>query len=157
MSDRTGHVRDASVRVRKTFVLAIDGGSLSVRWEITNLSGSVLSSSFGTELNLSLLAGNDAGRYLTFEGGDAHHAMDTEGVSEPFSCVELFDQWAKLRVAIEARGATRLLRHAIDTVSQSESGLERTYQGTCFLPVWRLELPPNQTKTIELVLRAGAL
>ncbi len=155
--ERTGRVAEQPVRVRKSYLLAMDGGDLGVRWEITNLGESPLSVAFGSELNFSLLAGNDPSRYVRINGGDTQHALETEGVTERFERAELVDQWAKLRLTLEAKGGPRMLRHAIETVSQSESGLERTYQGTCFFPLWSLELPPNQTKTVELRLIAGAL
>ena len=153
--ERTGRVRDVQVKLRKVLLLAIDGGDLSVSWEMT--SSAPLSLLFGSELNFSLLAGNDPARYVRINDGETHHPMDTEGVTESFERAELIDQWAKVRLAIEAKGSSRLLRHAIETVSQSESGLERTYQGTCFLPVWRVELSPEQPKKIEARLILGAL
>jgi alpha-amylase len=153
VTERIGKVRGVQVELRKIFLLAIDGGDLSVTWEIT--SAAPLDLLFGTELNLSLLAGNDPARYVRINDSETHHAMETEGVTESFDRAELFDHWSKVRVAIDARGATRLMRHAIETVSQSESGLERTYQGTCFFPIWKLELVPDQPRTIEVRLVVG--
>lgn len=151
--ERHGRVKDLPVHVKKSYQLSIEGSDLLVEYRITNESDQPTTVCFGTELNLSLLAGNDPSRYLVIDGGAEHHPMESEGVTDAFFEAMMVDEWSKFRLVVGAAGGkARLLRHPIETVSQSESGLERTYQGTCLLPVWRLELKPKETETLNLRL-----
>ena len=50
------------------------------------------------------------------------------------------DEWLKLRCEVRFPGAGRAWRDAIETISQSEAGYERVYQGTVLIPVWDINL-----------------
>jgi alpha-amylase len=47
---------------------------------------------------------------------------------------------------------TTIWRFPIETVSQSEAGLERTYQSSAVVPNWRLKLKPNEKFSAEILL-----
>jgi len=44
-------------------------------------------------------------------------------------------------------------RFPIETVSQSEAGMERTYQSSAVVPNWKLKLEPNQTFSAQISLK----
>ena len=52
------------------------------------------------------------------------------------SCVRLVDEWQDVAVEIEAAGANHLWIAPIETVSESEEGFERVYQGSQILALW---------------------
>jgi alpha-amylase len=54
--------------------------------------------------------------------------------------VGLTDEWLGLEVAFEFSPAADVWVFPIQTVSQSESGFELTYQGSCVCIVWPLAL-----------------
>jgi len=54
------------------------------------------------------------------------------------------DEWQNVSVRIEAPGAAKFWTVPIDTVSESEEGFERVYQGSQILAVWPVKL---QTET----------
>ena len=54
--------------------------------------------------------------------------------------MRLVDEWQDVAVEIEARGASQLWISPIETVSESEEGFERVYQGSQILGVWNVEL-----------------
>jgi alpha-amylase len=58
------------------------------------------------------------------------------------SSLELRDEWKDVRVKLEAPGADEWWVRPIYTVSQSEGGFERVYQGSSILAVWR-HVPPQ--------------
>ena len=57
--------------------------------------------------------------------------------------VRLRHDWLGLVLGLRALPETTVWRFPLETASQSESGFERTYQGTVFLPVWRAALSPG--------------
>jgi hypothetical protein len=48
------------------------------------------------------------------------------------------DGWQKLRITLHAPGAENFWIAPIETVSESEEGFERVYQGSQILARWRL-------------------
>jgi alpha-amylase len=48
------------------------------------------------------------------------------------------DGWQKLRITLHAPGAENFWIAPIETVSESEAGFERVYQGSQILARWRL-------------------
>ena len=67
------------------------------------------------------------------------------GMGEPreqagVSSLRLGDEWLDLAVGVDVEPAATVWMHPVETVSLSEAGLERLYQGTCLLFRWPLEL-----------------
>jgi hypothetical protein len=56
----------------------------------------------------------------------------------PAPILHLEDGWQKIRVTLTAPHAQCFYIAPIETVSESEEGFERVYQGSQILPVWRL-------------------
>jgi hypothetical protein len=67
--------------------------------------------------------------------------------------VRLADEWQDVAVEVEAQGAAQLWISPIETVSESEEGFERVYQGSQILGVWDVELSPTEPFSTETVLR----
>ncbi|EQD24149.1 MAG: 4-alpha-glucanotransferase [Leptospirillum sp. Group IV 'UBA BS'] len=90
------------------------------------------------ELPLTLLAGHDSGRTIRVEGRREPFLWD-----EPWEHGEVRwyrgeDDWSKTAFLVELSGVVRLIHAPIETVSLSESGLERTFQGTLFIHAFPL-------------------
>ncbi len=96
----------------------------------------------GLEIVLNLLAPNVPDRYIEFAGG--RKPLEWSGVVEG-SRVRLADEWQDVAVEIEARGASQLWISPIETVSESEEGFERVYQGSQILGVWNVTLRSRGT------------
>jgi alpha-amylase len=89
---------------------------------------------FGVELAANLLAGNAPDRWIEAQGvklAEAHLA--SRGAVEAVQRLDLVDGWKKLRVVLETSMPMEVWRAPIETVSTSESGFERVYQGSSFL------------------------
>jgi len=67
------------------------------------------------------------------------------------------DEWQKVSVTIGAPEAREFWISPIDTVSESEEGFERVYQGSQILAVWPIELAPGAAWTGRLVLKISPL
>ena len=103
----------------------------------------------GLEMVLNLLAPNEPDRY--FETAAGRHALAWSGVVEG-SHVRIVDEWQNVAVQIEARNASNLWVAPIETVSESEEGFERVYQGSQILGTWTVDLNPSETWSAETVL-----
>ena len=86
---------------------------------------------------MNLLAPNVPDRYFEFSGG--RQPLEWSGVVDG-PRVRLVDEWQDVAVEIEARGASQLWISPIETVSESEEGFERVYQGSQIMGVWNVAL-----------------
>jgi alpha-amylase len=108
----------------------------------------------GLELVLNLLAPNEADRYFESEG--ARYRLSYGG-ELPAPGLRLADEWQGVEIQIQAPGARAYWVAPIETVSESEEGFERVYQGSQILPVWQMELPAGVTWRASVSLRIGVL
>lgn len=142
------------LKISKTFKLMSGQSILIVEYELINLSKETLEFLYGMEFNLNLLACDAADRYFYFkEREHPKEMLDSEGVIDKIEEFKLVDDWTGFSVSFEFSKVAALWRHPLETLSRSESGLERIYQGTVVLPNWRIKLLPQQRWNLNLVLR----
>jgi alpha-amylase len=103
----------------------------------------------GLEVVLNLLAPNISDRYFEFAGG--RQPLEWNGIVEG-SELRLVDKWQDVAVEINAGGASQLWVAPIETVSESEEGFERVYQGSQILGVWAVDLGSAEAWSAETVL-----
>jgi hypothetical protein len=107
----------------------------------------------GLEIVINLLAPNVPDRYIEFAG--SRKPLEWSGVVDG-PRVRLVDEWQDVAVEIEALGASQLWISPIETVSESEEGFERVYQGSQILGVWKATLGPTEPWSAETVLHVSA-
>lgn len=149
--ERTGQVAGLGVRLRKEISLTKSASEFSVKYEIMNLSNEELNTSFGSEFNFSLLAGNAHDRYYDIPG----HTLDKRNLASlgeinNVKQVSLVDEWLKLTVSLVFTQPAILWRAPVETVSQSEGGFERVYQSSMVMPIWRISLVPRTAWQAEI-------
>ena len=106
----------------------------------------------GLEIVLNLLAPNVPDRYIEFAG--VRKPLQWSGEIHG-SRVRLADEWQDVSVEIEAGGASKMWVAPVDTVSESEEGFERVYQGSQILCVWNVKLDPARPWTAETLLKVS--
>jgi alpha-amylase len=104
----------------------------------------------GLEMVINLLAPNVPDRFIEFAG--SKKPLQWSGVADG-SRVRLVDEWQDVAVEIETRDAHKLWVSPIDTVSESEEGFERVYQGSQILAVWNVTLSSSESWSAETVMR----
>ncbi|HEX2612222.1 MAG TPA: alpha-amylase/4-alpha-glucanotransferase domain-containing protein [Fibrobacteria bacterium] len=134
-----------------------NGPVIEVKWDVT-ARDKAASFRFVSESLFCLLAGNAPDRYLSWgtPGGDPGEGRDilaSRGQMPGASRIAVTDEWLGFRAEVSASGSLPpavLWRDAIETVSQSEGGYERVYQGTVIAPVWDVELSPGDSAAFAL-------
>ena len=87
------------------------------------------------ETIVNLLAPNEADRF--FETPSGPQSLRYSGAL-PGPVLHMQDGWQKIRVTLHAPGSENFWIAPIETVSESEDGFERVYQGSQILARWRL-------------------
>lgn len=103
---------------------------------------------FGTALNLTLLAGHDDKRYYLMPNGE-RQMMDTSRGPEKLNTLTLVDEYFGFKLNIIADSDMNIWRYPINTVSQSESGFDLLYQGSCI--IWSAVVPAG-TNELDFAL-----
>jgi len=134
------------MRAEKTFSFAREGSELQVSCEVALLPAgrNPLALQAGLEVILNFLAPEAADRYFEY-GGERHPLLWSAAV--PASALRIVDEWQNVAVCLEAPEAQQFWVAPIETVSESEEGFERIYQGSQILPVWPLVLQPGEQWT----------
>ncbi len=140
------------VRVVKTFstLRGEDSFALTCAVQLSHRGGAPLRLAAGLEMVINLLAPNEPDRY--FDAGGSRHPLSL-GAAIPASRFRMVDEWQNVACTIEAPGAREFWIVPIETVSESEEGFERVYQGSNILAVWPLELASGGECNTQLRLQ----
>jgi alpha-amylase len=131
------------VKIEKRF--SISGREKVVRasYRIT-YHGEKRKTNFGIEFNINLLAGNAQDRYYEVPGHSLEdRKLASVGALRGVTEVHLIDEWNKMNTVLRTDQSCDLWRFPIETVSLSESGFEKIFQGSCLLLHWPLDLDPG--------------
>lgn len=89
----------------------------------------------GVETIVNLLAPAQTDRFIQTAAGAQNLRFSGE---LPAPMLHLVDEWQKLKITLHAPAAENFWLAPIETVSESESGFERVYQGSQILARWRV-------------------
>jgi 4-alpha-glucanotransferase len=110
--------------------------TIEVHYRIWAAPRQPLAGRFAVQWNLALTAGNAPDRYFDLA---ARPTLGSSGREPVRSGVALVDEWAGVEARLRWSPAAELAWGPVETVSLSEGGFERIYQGTALLLVWRLD------------------
>ena len=128
--------KDASCLCEARNEISIAGASLTAEWQLSY--GGLADVEGGLELVLNLLAADAHDRYFVLPGGAGRPRLGWAGETKG-DCLALVDEWQNLRINVRVRPEATWWILPIYTVSQSEGGFEKIYQGSSILPHWRVE------------------
>jgi alpha-amylase len=124
---------------------------LSVRLELKNQGDRELRFLYFTEWNETLLAGDAPDRNYYVKGRTLEYSrLNSLGVEEGVRTAGMTDGWLQLDLIFELEEDAKFFRYPVETISQSEGGFERVYQGSCLMFGWEVSLNPGQTFTAGL-------
>jgi 4-alpha-glucanotransferase len=145
-----------SLKVKKEFSFTpTDAGfRIRCRLELKDLGHaprSLLEFQAGLEIVINLLAPNAADRYFEVGAheGPSRHPLNWGGESAA-PVIRAVDEWQNVAVRIDAPGAAKFWTVPIDTVSESEEGFERVYQGSQIMAVWPVKFETGGEWSAEI-------
>jgi 4-alpha-glucanotransferase len=104
----------------------------------------------GIESVINFLAPASSDRF--FESGPRKENLRFSG-ELPSPTVRLEDGWQRVRVTLTAPNSQCFWIAPIETVSESEEGFERVYQGSQIMPIWHVNATTEKSTTFRLVWR----
>jgi len=133
--------------VLKRIRIGAAGAGVRARYGLTWAGDEPLDGTWAVQLNLALTAGDAPGRYYRLPGSPS---LGSRGRIAGVATLTLVDEWIGCEVEIGWSPAGDAGWAPIETVSLSESGFERIYQGSAVLVSWPLALPPGGSWEGEL-------
>ena len=152
--EHTGQVDGRAVRMRKSF--CVGATSLGVRYDLHLAEGLPLAVCFAPELSLTLLDGHSQERTYRLPDrtlSPEERVLASRGEWRDLPSLALVNDANKFRCDLSF-GAARptVWRFPLETVSMSEGGFERTYQGSVIVPLFELVLAPGRASSVVLDL-----
>lgn len=124
------------VIIRKRFTFSQGMRGVKADYEISGASGIFL----GIELNINLLAAHEDDRFYKIPGvAEEDSYLDCIGASSDVRSFSMIDRVNDMEINVVTTPAAGILRYPIYTVSQSDSGFEKNYQGSSIVMIYRLE------------------
>jgi 4-alpha-glucanotransferase len=153
--ERQGTLSQAGKQVPIRFMKSVraerSGSALEVTYRFTNESPSPLGLRFAPEWTFNLLAGDAHDRYYSVRGQKLEDpVMRSTGEVLGEQELDLTDEYLKLRIGLNFPEASGFWRFPIETVSLSEAGFERVYQGSIIWPLYDLVLQPGESRERKL-------
>ncbi|MBI3747492.1 MAG: DUF1926 domain-containing protein [Chloroflexi bacterium] len=153
---RTGHVRQAGtdpaeVRVTKELLLGGDRREPTLELVLTveNRSAGTLEALLGLEWTLTMLGGGgNPSAWWEVDGTRTGH--DTAGSAASTAALAQGNDYVGVAVATSLSAPAAAWWAPVETISNSESGFERVYQGSGLLLSWPLALPAGETFSVRV-------
>lgn len=156
MLERDGFLKTETgpkpVRVSKRLSLRPGSPDFRVLYTVQNTSDEELTGVFASEWNLNLLGGGrNPSAYHKIEGVKLEDAsLESIGELRNVRQLAVGNSWLGIEMTLRTNVEATFWRFPIYTVSGSEAGFERTYQGNCVLLQWLFRLPPSESVDVEL-------
>src|SRR6185437_901279 len=109
----------------------------------------------GLEVIVNFLAPSKPDRYFESDGG--RYPLRWAAAVPAGEPLRVVDEWQRAAVSLEAPSARTFWIAPIETVSESEDGFERIYQGSQIIAVWPVELQSGAEWKGQLIFRASEL
>ncbi len=134
-------------------VITVDPQDLGmeINYKLKNRGKHPIHTRFGIEFNYSFLAGYADDRYYYGDQGDIEESnLASTGDLEGLEKIGIKDHWLNIDLSLNFSRPAGVWRLPIETVSQSEDGIERVYQSSVVIPYWELELMPGEEWDLQI-------
>jgi 4-alpha-glucanotransferase len=143
----------SEVRITKRVSLSARASAFEIRYDIKNIGTRPIDAYFGTELVINLLTGTAHDRYYWSEDCDLVEVrLGSRAADDGLQHLALRDDWQGLECSLRLDDPARVYRFGIETISQSEGGQERVYQGSAVVPAWPLVCGPGENIARRMVV-----
>jgi len=141
------------IEVQKEIKLVSISENLTVNYKIKNMSDTFIEAVFGSEWNINLLGGghNEQAYYkapgVSLE--DSH--LDSFGELSGIDTIILGNKHLCIELELVTDRRIGLWRFPVESVSNSESGIERIYQASCLIVLLPFKLSPGNAADLNLI------
>jgi hypothetical protein len=139
--------------VEKEIRLIAGEEKMDISYRLKNMSDSSIQAVFGSEWNINLLGGghNEQAYYKVpgFALDDYH--LDSQGGLTDIKKIALGNRGLGVELELMIEPKVSLWRFPVDSVSNSEGGVERIYQESCMVILLPFDLPPAGVAKLGLV------
>ncbi|HEV8437866.1 MAG TPA: alpha-amylase/4-alpha-glucanotransferase domain-containing protein [Methylomirabilota bacterium] len=136
--------------VDKSVTVPREGAALDIRYRLRWTGAEPLRARWAVQFNLALSAGDAPGRYFDLEG---RPSLGSRGRCQGRRGLAMVDEWLGCALVLDWAAPAEVTWAPVETVSLSESGFERIYQGSAVLITWPLDLAAGASW--EMALRLG--
>ncbi|HUV30802.1 MAG TPA: alpha-amylase/4-alpha-glucanotransferase domain-containing protein [Acidobacteriota bacterium] len=144
------------VRVEKHFDFEPGSDRVVVTYRLASGDGREAEVNFAVENNFNFLAGHASDRYHVIDNRrPADSYLDSIGRHDSARVLAMVDDYRGLAVAVGSERPAEIWHLPIFTVSLSEGGFEKVYQGTTIVHLYRVRLAAQPVQ-IRFSLIAGA-
>ena len=159
---REGKVAGSPLLLSKELRFEAGDFQMGASYELENKGTANISFLFLVEWNLTLLAGDAPDRnYFVAGRGLSSSNLVSSGEETGVTEMGMRDGWLELEINFKTEKPAKFWRYPVETISQSEGGFEKVYQGSCLLLGWEVFLKPGETfktkVTTELVDLSAAV
>ena len=140
--------------LQKSLIVAADDPALTAGYRLRWEGEEPLDARWAVQCNLTLSAGDAPGRYFRVAG---RPSLGSRGRLEGAHGLAMVDEWLGGEVALSFTAPAEVSWAPVETVSLSESGFERIYQGSALLVAWPVRLGPGETWEVSLRVRVGEM
>ena len=142
--------RNENISISKKFIIENRKAGLKAEYSVSGINKNL----FGVELNINLLSPRDNDRGYEIPGvakDDSY--LDTPGVSVRISSFSLFDRFNKFTIEISSSIDMALVRYPVYSVTQSDSGFEKNYQGSSLILVYDFSAMDDEKRNFFIEMR----
>ncbi len=144
-----------NIVIEKRLLLG-QGGMIRASYRWTNRGGAGEELRPGVEFNLGLLSAGEGRSCFAPDGGLSTDALDKPASDAGISHLKVNDEFRGIQLDFRLSQPWDLWRYPVETVSQSESGLERNYQCSCLVWTAPLRLGPGESRELEITVEVKA-
>ncbi len=161
--ERDGHIwfdhKHRTLNVSKIYSFDYDTAQMKVAYQLTNTSDEPISLWFAPEMNFNFLAPDASDRYFFELTGEKCEPAELAGKDDKANSdgIGIADEWLGIKVLLKWSQKARMWRYPVFSVSNSESGFERIYQGSAIVPNWHVDLKGREKFEVEIYLTVGGL
>ncbi len=157
---RNGHIwrdgRPINLSLEKRFFFGPKSDVISVNYKLTAPDEDIWHLRLAVENNFNFQAGHADDRYVLFNGERSKESFldSVNGFTECRNVI-LHDEWRGVSSALAFDKVVELWQAPIFTVSLSESGFEKVYQGTSLVSIVPVDLKAGLPFEMTILLFAG--
>ena len=129
------HRADNPVALDVAKHVSVDGATVATRYRVADPGRGLDGRRWAVQWNLALSAGDAPGRYLALA---ERPSLGSHGRLAAATELTLVDEWLALEARLRWSPAAEVAWGPVQTVSVSEAGFERIFQGLALLLIWPL-------------------